>query len=157
MKGNMQGFTALLIILLSITLAHAESETLIIPNNPKWKEECGSCHVAYPPQLLTGGGWHKLMQQLDKHFGVNASMDAKDAQEIDDFLVDNAGLGWQGKASDTGLRITDTPWFIRTHSKIPLKFMNRPKIKGPTHCAACHVKAEKDDWSGMAVEIPSQD
>ena len=40
--------------------------------NPLYQEECGSCHMAYPPGLLPGRSWEKLMTGLADHFGENA-------------------------------------------------------------------------------------
>jgi hypothetical protein len=149
----MTWFTALLMCF-CCTLTYADNETIIVYDQPKWKAECGSCHIAYPPQLLTGGGWHRLMGELDKHFGVDASIDANDAREIENFLLDNAGLRWGGKNSESGMRISDTPWFIRVHGKIPRKIMYESTINGPAHCTACHVLAERGDWSRSSIKIP---
>ena len=44
--------------------------------NPVYKEECGSCHMAYPPGLLPARSWTKVMSGLDNHFGDNAELDA---------------------------------------------------------------------------------
>ena len=32
---------------------------------PLYKEECGSCHIAYPAVLLPPGSWQKLMVGLE--------------------------------------------------------------------------------------------
>ena len=45
------------------------------PENPAWRNECGTCHVAYPPGLLTAPDWRKLMGGLERHFGTDASLD----------------------------------------------------------------------------------
>ena len=65
---------AVFLLMLVTNLAHADGGRLSAPNNAKWKEECGSCHVAYPPQLLTAQNWQRLMGSLDKHFGSNAEI-----------------------------------------------------------------------------------
>ena len=33
----------------------------------RYKEECGSCHIAYPAQLMARDSWRALMGALDKH------------------------------------------------------------------------------------------
>ena len=81
----MKALAAFILVLVS-TMVYAEDVILPFPANPKWGEECGSCHVAYPPQLLTQSDWKKLMEGLDKHFGDNAVLDPKDNKEILDFL-----------------------------------------------------------------------
>ena len=41
-------------------------------NNPLYKQECGSCHFAYPPSFLPARSWEKIMKNLSDHFGENA-------------------------------------------------------------------------------------
>jgi len=135
-------------------LLHAESENITVPDNPKWKEECGSCHVAYPPQLLTSGDWQRLMGKLDQHFGTNATLEPGDNREILDFLRDNSGTAWGGKSSDSGLRVSDTQWFIRKHRKISIKIWMDAAVKTAANCPACHVNAEREDWSRQSIHIP---
>lgn len=143
-----------LTLVLSSAMACAEGERLIIPDHPKWKEECGSCHVAYPPQLLTAGNWQRLMGELDKHFGVNAALDPKDNQEIFNFLKDNAGSAWDGMSSESGLRVSDTTWFTRKHRRVSNKIWFDPAVKSRSNCTACHVDAERGDWSERGIRIP---
>src|SRR4030065_1283786 len=82
---SMKWITALALFLGS-AMAYADSDKLSVPNHPKGKEECGSCHLAYPPQLLTAENWQQMMGGLDKHFGANAILDSKTTKEILDFL-----------------------------------------------------------------------
>ena len=39
-----------------------------------------ACHVAYPPGLLPAASWQRLMANLPRHFGTDASLDAATAQ-----------------------------------------------------------------------------
>ena len=39
---------------------------------PAYTQECGSCHLAYPPGLLPALSWQRLMGGLDRHFGTDA-------------------------------------------------------------------------------------
>ena len=47
---------------------------------PAYVQECGSCHVPYPPGLLPNESWQRLMANLPQHFGTDASLDAADAE-----------------------------------------------------------------------------
>jgi hypothetical protein len=145
---------AALVMILFCQVACAENEVIKIIDQPKWKEECGSCHIAFPPQLLTGSDWQRVMLGLDKHFGSNAAIDPKDNQEILNFLIDNSGTAWGGKSSDSGLRITDTSWFNRKHKKVPNRIWFDAAVKSPSNCIACHVEAERGDWSAKSIHIP---
>jgi hypothetical protein len=125
-----------------------------IPENQKLKEECGSCHVVFPPQLMTSDNWMQLMNGLDKHFGGSAALDPNDKQSILAVLQSNAGTKWGGMSSESGIRIIDTGWFTRKHRKIPNKLWFDDAVKSPSNCIACHVKADKGDWSEQATRIP---
>lgn len=57
--------------------------------HPKWKAECGTCHIAYPPQLLPAPSWRRVMSGLDKHFGTDAGLDARTATEQGDYRERN--------------------------------------------------------------------
>ena len=127
---------ALLLLGFLINPAYADSVSLPGHNLGKWKEECGSCHVAYPPQMLTSENWQSLMGSLDKHFGANAVLDARDNKTILGFLERNAGSGERYSAAS--LRISDTPWFMREHRVISAKEWNHPEVKSRSNCSACH-------------------
>ncbi len=129
---------AVLLLVFGMNLAHAEGGRLSAPNNPKWKEECGSCHDAYPPQLLSAENWQRLMGSLDKHFGANAVLDANDNKKILAFLEHNAGSGERYSAAS--LRISETPWFKHEHHVINEKEWINPEVKSRSHCSACHGK-----------------
>jgi mono/diheme cytochrome c family protein len=103
--------------------------------NTLWQSECGSCHMAFPPALLSKDDWHLLMQGLDKHFGVDASLDTKMRDEISAFLERNAGSRWSHSAESQ--RITDTSWFIRKH-KGAISMMIKGRVKSLVDCVACH-------------------
>lgn len=120
--------------------------------NATWQAECGSCHVAYPPSLLPAESWRAVMAGLDKHFGVDASVDAKTAAEIGAFLERNAGRG--RSATKPVLRITETAWFRHEHDEIGAAVWKSPKVKSPSNCAACHHGAEQGNFSEHDVRVP---
>ena len=105
-------------------------------SSPVWQSECGSCHMAFPPALLSKDDWHILMQGLDKHFGVDASLDTKMRDEISTFLDRNAGSGW-GHSADSQ-RITETGWFVRKH-KAAISMVIKGRVKSLVDCVACHT------------------
>lgn len=143
---------AVLILLCSSATAFAEGGKQPSASNPKWKEECGSCHTAFPPRLLVAEDWQKLMGGLDKHFGVNATLDAKDNKEILDFLQRNAGSG--ARHSSANLRITDSAWFTREHHEVSSKTWANPAVKSRANCTACHVNGDRGDWSERGIRMP---
>lgn len=123
--------------------------------NTAWKQECASCHVAYPPGLLPQASWQRIMAGLDQHFGENAGLPAQAAAEISAFLAKNAadaGRPQQGGAAP--LRITETPWFRREHGEVGAAVWKRPAVGGPANCGACHRQAEQGVFNEHGVKIP---
>jgi nitrate/TMAO reductase-like tetraheme cytochrome c subunit len=118
----------------------------------KWRTECSSCHIAYPPAGLPAASWQKVMSGLDKHFGADASLSAPDTQEITKFLEQNASKRWKG--SDTPLRITDSQWFKSKHHEVGAGVWKRASIKSPSNCGVCHQGADKGDFDEDHVRIP---
>jgi nitrate/TMAO reductase-like tetraheme cytochrome c subunit len=123
--------------------------------NAKWKDECGACHVAYPPNLLPAESWRALMSGLDKHFGSDASLDAASAREIGNFLEQNAGGGKFVSRGKPVLRITETRWFRHEHDEVSQRDWDNPKVKSPANCTACHTQAENGNYSEHSVRIPN--
>src|SRR5512140_3229821 len=80
------------VIAFGLLAADAFAERTRIPaENAVWRAECGSCHVAYPPALLSATQWRAQMASLDRHYGTNASIDTATADEIGAFLERCAG------------------------------------------------------------------
>ncbi len=130
------------------------SERLDVSGPASWKAECGSCHIAYPPQLLPASAWRQVMAGLGRHFGTDASLDAKAAAEIGAFLENNAGTGKRGRGAENNLRITTTRWFVRQHDELPDNVWTRPSIGGASRCDACHAGAAQGDFNEHRVRIP---
>lgn len=57
-----------------------------LPDNKMWRDECGSCQVAYHPTLLLARSWKALMDRQDDHFGENLGFDTATLAGILDFL-----------------------------------------------------------------------
>ncbi|MDP2752120.1 MAG: cytochrome C [Rhodocyclaceae bacterium] len=112
-------------------------------------EECGSCHVAYPPQLLTSTGWQKVMAQLNKHYGVDASLDAKPRAAIADFLQRLASNRDKHAPTEATARMTNTTWFAHEHWK------SSPAKTSFADCATCHTDAGKGDYSERSLKRPA--
>ncbi len=121
--------------------------------DPVWKAECGGCHLAFPPELLPASSWRTMMSGLDRHFGTDASLDPATAAKITAFLEKNASR--KGKlASEKTLRITETRWFVHEHDEVPARVWKSEKVKGASNCGACHVNAERGDYSEHSVRVP---
>jgi hypothetical protein len=120
--------------------------------NAKWKAECGSCHIAYPPALLPAASWRRIMGGMEQHFGSDASLDAAGAAEIGAFLERNAGRARRGDAES--LRITEGRWFRHEHDEVRASAWKSARVQSAANCGACHAGAERGDFDEDAVRIP---
>jgi hypothetical protein len=132
-------------------LAQADREVFDV-GNPVYREECGSCHVAYPPQLLPKASWQAIMAGLDKHFGSDASLDAGTAKAIQTYLETNASR--RAGRGRPPLRITETAWFKDEHDDVPAATWRSAAVKRPASCGACHTKADQGDYSERTLRVP---
>lgn len=144
---------SLFLLLLALSFPALADERRMLPIKPseEWKLECGSCHMAFPPGLLPAASWRKMMANLDKHFGTDASLNARETREITDFLVANAGSRWR---LGTPERITEDAHFKREHRRITADVLKRPAIRSITNCVACHTAAAQGDFEEDRIRIP---
>lgn len=134
--------------------AHADRQRFDV-RNPAYRQECGSCHVAYPPQLLPAASWRALMNGLDRHFGSDASLDPASHAEILRYLEANAGRRHARAAGKPQLRISETRWFVHEHAEeLPRDIWKHPAVKSAANCAACHTAADSGDYSGRSLRLP---
>jgi mono/diheme cytochrome c family protein len=127
------------------------------PDAPKsFDAECASCHMAYPPGLLGQKNWQSIMSGLDKHFGTDASLDAKTQAEISQWLIKNAATREKYAAFAPENRITKTAWFIRKHDEVRVDVWKRAGVKSPANCSACHADAVRGDFEEGRVRIPAK-
>jgi hypothetical protein len=136
--------------------------------NKTYQEECGSCHFAYPPGLLPGKSWVKLLDEkaLNDHFGENASLEKDVLKEISDYALENAAEKSNFKRSrkialateegDAPLRITEVRYIKRKHHDIPEKMIKgNNDVKSLSYCNVCHTKADKGIFDNDTVSIPN--
>jgi mono/diheme cytochrome c family protein len=150
---------ALLLALLTgaALAAPARADNLAVPQLPAYQQECASCHLAYPPGLLPAASWQRLMANLPKHFGTDASLDAPTLKTLSAFLAANAG-SYKKVARDPSPppddRISRSAWFVREHREIDRATWQRPSIGSPANCAACHTGAAQGGFSERDLRIP---
>jgi nitrate/TMAO reductase-like tetraheme cytochrome c subunit len=121
-----------------------------------YEAECASCHMAYPPGLLGEQSWKNVMSSLSKHFGTDASVDAKTQAEITNWLIKNAATRQKYSETAPENRITKTSWFIRKHDEVRSDVWKRAGIKSPANCGACHIDAAKGIFSENNIRIPAK-
>ena len=144
---------ALALTLFSGAGAHADGRPAV-PPLPQYTQECASCHLAYPPGALPAAAWRHLLQNLPRHFGTDASVDAATLKPLASWLEANAGTWKRVAEAPPQDRITRAAWFQRKHDEIGSATWTLPAVKSPSNCAACHPQAEQGDFNEHRVRIP---
>lgn len=129
---------------------HAEGRSAA---NPRFLSECGSCHVPYPARFLSAPAWRTIMDGLNEHFGVDASLDATTAAEIRGYLEFNAASPRKIAGDPSLVRITESPRFVRKHDEIPPTALRSAGVTSMVDCAACHAHAQ-DGRFGHDARVP---
>lgn len=135
-----------------------------LPDDPRWREECGSCHLAFHPNLLPARSWKKIFDEQGQHFGADLALDATAAQALRAFAASNAAENSKTEAAfkilrslkpdATPLRVTETPYWIKKHKDIADVDWRLPRVKTKVNCAACHLDAEMGTFEDAAMRIP---
>lgn len=114
--------------------------------------ECGSCHITYPPYLLPEKSWALMMSDLENHFGDDASIDKKTNLSILSFLEKNSSENSSHEAAykilkslkgnNSTIAITKTPYWEYRHKDIEKDIFLSKEVKSKANCSACHQDIE---------------
>lgn len=121
---------------------------------PAYAEECGSCHLAFPPALLPAPAWKNLMGTLDRHYGTDATLDDDTTAQLRIWLEQNAGYGKRARQAPPENRITRADWFVRKHRGIDPAVWKHESVASPANCAACHRDAAIGDFEEEGLVYP---
>ena len=128
--------------------AHEGNSHQYGPYPANYTEECGSCHVPYPPQRMTRAGWEIQMRNLQQHYGSDASLEPAANQAILSYLVAHASSKEKAAPADPTARMTKARWFVKEHGTTP------PKGLRFSDCTGCHTQAEKGDFGERTLKAP---
>ena len=118
-----------------------------------YAEECGACHTAYPARLLPRADWAVVLATLDRHFGVDASLDATTRAAVAQQLgVDPAAASVATTKATP--RITQQGWFHEEHDEISAQLFRSPSVRSAANCNACHAGADRGQFDEHSVRIP---
>lgn len=125
---------------------------------PVYEAECGSCHDAYPARLLGATDWGRILDDLDAHYDVDASLDDGATLQAIASTLGVATLGGPtaraSRAPATLPRITAKAWFVDEHDEVPAATFRSPKVRSAANCSACHAGAARGDFDDDSVRIP---
>ncbi|MEO5342510.1 MAG: diheme cytochrome c [Gammaproteobacteria bacterium SHHR-1] len=134
-------------------------------DHARYQEECGSCHLAYPPGLMPGSAWQRVMGGLADHFGDNAELDEVSVLQLQAYLLRHSAekssaeyaerMARATQGQPTMMRITDTQYFIGKHHELSAEMVkDNPKVLSFSQCQACHSRADQGSFDEDEVSIP---
>ena len=152
-RGLSLAGTLILWALLSVSTgppAAAEGQCLHPPvENPDYIANCGVCHPAYAPELLSAESWGRILEGLDLHFGEWVELEDAPRREIGRFL-ENRAANRSGAEITRRLtapagsdRITDGADFVRRHAQVSPPPNTRRLDRPMADCTSCHPGAEQ--------------
>jgi hypothetical protein len=138
-----------------------------LADNAQWREECGSCHVAFHPNLLPSRSWSALMTGQAVHFGSDLALDASTSAAILTFLSANSADDHPTEASfkitrllketETPLRITETAYWVKKHRNItPHSGSQRQLRARPTVSPATWTPSRALFWMPRCIFPPGR-
>jgi Dihaem cytochrome c len=134
---------------------HADGVRLPAQPLAAYAAECGACHMAYQPGLLPAASWQRVMGQLERHYGTDASLEPALVQQIGVWLGVHAGTYKRvSPVPPPQDRLTRSDWFVRKHRRIAPAVWTHPSVKSAAHCLACHTQADKGDYDDDRVRLP---
>jgi hypothetical protein len=135
-------------------LAGDRQSAAAVPLLATYQQECAACHVAFAPHLLPAASWRRVLSNLPRHYGADASLNAATVAELSTWLLANAGTGRRAREEPPGDRITRSAWFVREHAEVRAATWSLPAVKSPANCAACHPRADQGTFSEHDIRIP---
>jgi Dihaem cytochrome c len=121
---------------------------------PQYQQECAACHVTYPPGMLPAASWQRLMSNLPRHFGTDASLDAATVKTLSGWLAAHAGTDKRAREAPPEDRITRSAWFVREHDEVRAATWKLPAVKSAANCVACHPRADQGAFNERDIRIP---
>lgn len=140
--------------LVGVAFGEEEQQANAVTPLPKYRQECAACHIAYPPGMLPADSWRRILNNLDHHFGTNASLDAASVKQIEGWLTAHAANAGRAASPPPEDRITRSRWFIATHEEVPASTWRLRAVKSASNCAACHSRADQGNFDERYIRIP---
>ncbi len=124
------------------------------PLLPKFQQECGTCHTAYPPGMLPAASWRRIMNNLPRHYGTDGSLDPATQKDLSVWINANAGAYRKVREEPPEDRITRSLWFVREHREISAATWKLPAVKTAANCSACHTQADRGSFNEREIRVP---
>ena len=153
-------------------------------NNVLYLEECGSCHLAYQPELLPRASWKKIMANLENHFGDDVQLTPNKHYALSRFIYKKAADKFAAKAGEkvvidrnpykkagseqtyrskmimaslnnaAPIRITEIPYIKDLHKAVNKDLFKRKSVRSFANCEACHLSADGGLYYPKHIHVP---
>ena len=150
-------------LLLGAGIAGMASAHVVVPRDADYLKECGTCHMAFSPELLPAASWRRVMGKLDSHFGDIAKADPATEGRIAEYLAANSADRASSDESraimasirgEAPMRITEVPYIHDLHAAVLDPLWNgQPRPKRLTECSVCHREAAKGDYRSKIFSV----
>lgn len=115
------------------------------------KEECNACHFAFPAVLLPQASWRTILENLENHFGEDASLDSQTRQHIGQYFASRSSEAGSTPSKfirgldkeNPPIRITETEYWMDKHLHISEEKLQSGLAGLKASCAVCHLRAVK--------------
>ena len=138
-------------VFMSMTNESFDDGGALFSQDDIYLDECGACHLAYPPGLLPEPSWRLLLAHLDDHFGDNAELGEDERLHLEKYLRDEAlqygkpttmSRMLRNLPDDPFIRITELPNFILDHQTSVVNINAETTVgSGLGDCEVCHTNA----------------
>jgi cytochrome b len=145
-------------------MAALKGATAVVPADAKaWSDECGGCHLAYPPVLAPARVWSAMLAPDVDHFGEALDLSAARRSALEKYAAAGAaghGETWLALQLDGAdwkapYRITDTAFWKERHpEQYFTMWKTRGKAAGKHDCGACHRDAVSGNFAPRAIDLP---
>ncbi len=137
---------------------------ILMPLNEAYQSECSDCHIVYHPSLLPKKSWSLMMNDLEDHFGEDASLDDETRNEIAGYLSRYSAENWDSEAANNFITVNEkkpfqisaTPYWEMRHKNIDKEIFNIKKINSISNCEACHSDAKAGQFFDENIRIPNK-
>ncbi|MCR4378040.1 MAG: cytochrome b/b6 domain-containing protein [Rhodospirillales bacterium] len=140
------------------------SGLLTLPANKTYESECGDCHLPFHPSLLSSDSWKQMLENLDDHFGDDATISGDTLIEVTAYLTNYGGDKWDTEASNrfnivdpkAPYQITATPYWVRKHEGVDPNFFKLKKVGAKSNCGGCHTDHYSGRFDDQKIKIPKE-
>ena len=140
------------------------SGLLALPANESYETECGDCHLPFHPSLLSSDSWKQMLENLDDHFGEDATLTGDALVEITAYLTTYGGDKWDTEASNrfsivdpkAPYQITATPYWVRKHEGVNPDYFKLKKVGVKSNCGGCHTDHYSGRFDDQKIKIPKE-